>query len=71
MKIHGTFDIKRSDEQPGVINFIEHNETRCNVFLGVYIKATLGSSHKTLHENFKKTWNEAMKKKLGENSSTS
>lgn len=65
VKIHGTFDIKQSTEAPGVINFIEHNETRCNVFLSVYIKATTSSSHKSLHENFKKAWNEKMKQKLG------
>ena len=65
VRIHGTFDIRRLEENAGVINFVEHNETKCNVFLSVYIKATLGSSHKAMHENFKKAWNEAMKKKLG------
>jgi hypothetical protein len=65
VRLHGRFNIEKSSEAPGIINFIEHNETKCNVFLGVYIKATLGSSHKTLHENFKKAWNEKMKQKLG------
>ncbi|RMZ84261.1 hypothetical protein DV738_g809, partial [Chaetothyriales sp. CBS 135597] len=65
VKIHGTFNLYRSPDMLGVVHFIERNETKCNLFLGVYIKATLASSHKTLHENFKIAWNEALKRKLG------
>ncbi|RMZ79817.1 hypothetical protein DV737_g3270, partial [Chaetothyriales sp. CBS 132003] len=43
VKMHGSFSLQRSPDVPGVVHFIERNETRCNVFLGVYIKATLGS----------------------------
>ncbi|RMD40603.1 hypothetical protein DV735_g4539, partial [Chaetothyriales sp. CBS 134920] len=65
VKIHGTFNLYRSPDVLGVVHFIERNETKCNLFLGVYIKATLASSHRTLHENFKLAWNEALKHKLG------
>jgi hypothetical protein len=65
VKIHGTFDIQRSPESPGVINFVEHNETKCNVLLSMYIKATNSKAHREMHENFKKAWNEKMKEKLG------
>ena len=51
-------------EVDGVINFVEHNETRCNVFLAQYIKATTGSSHRAMHERFKERWNEEMKRRL-------
>jgi hypothetical protein len=64
VRIHGRFDVQKSAETDGVVNFIEHNETRCNLFLSAYIKATTGSSHKTMHENFKHRWNEDMKKRL-------
>ena len=64
VKVHGAFDIQASHDAPGVIHYIERNETKCNVFLSVYIKATTGSSHRTMHENFKNKWNEMMKAKL-------
>lgn len=64
VKVHGTFDIQRSNDGPGIIHYIERNETKCNVFLSMYIKATTGSSHRAMHENFKKKWSEEMKAKL-------
>ena len=74
VRIHGKFDVVKAaperkgeadgEEGEGVINFIEHNETRCNVFLAQYIKATTGSSHRAMHERFKEKWNEEMKRRL-------
>lgn len=52
--------------ETGVIHFIEHNETRCNALLGVYIKATTAKSHQTMHENFKRKWGEIVKAALSE-----
>ena len=67
VRIHGKFDVVKSAETEGgegVLNFIEKNETRCNVFLAQYIKATTGSSHREMHERFKGRWNEEMKRRL-------
>ncbi|ETN44992.1 uncharacterized protein HMPREF1541_09868 [Cyphellophora europaea CBS 101466] len=48
----------------GVVHFIEHNETKCNALLGVYIKATNTKSHQAMHENFKRRWGENIKRVL-------
>ncbi len=68
VRIHGKFDVVKAEQLgedgEGVINFVEHNETRCNVFLSAYIKATTGSSHRQMHERFKERWNEEMKRRL-------
>ena len=64
VRIHGKFDVVPSAEAEGVLDFIEHNETRCNVFLAQYIKATTGASHREMHERFKGRWNEEMKRRL-------
>lgn len=70
VRIHGTFSVTQSaDDNPGAedtLTFIEHNETKCNVLLAGYIKATMGSSHREMHERFKAGWNEKMKTRLGE-----
>lgn len=50
----------------GVIHYIEHNETRCNALLGVYIKATNAKSHREMHEGFKRRWGEEVKRRLQE-----
>ena len=65
VRIHGTFQIGKSEEGgEEVLNFIEHNETRCNWMLSKYIKATTGSAHREMHERFKGRWNEEMKRRL-------
>ena len=45
-----------NDGSDGVVHFIEHNETRCNALLGVYIKATNSKAHREMHETFKRRW---------------
>lgn len=48
----------------GVVHFIEHNETRCNALLGIYIKATNAKAHREMHEKFKRRWGEDIKRAL-------
>lgn len=52
------------DASTGLIHYIEHNETRCNALLSLYIKATTAKSHRTMHENFKRRWGDLVKDAL-------
>ena len=65
--VRPSMNIARDDDTggAGVIHFIEKNETRCNVLLSAYIKATAGAAHREMHERFKRQWNEGMKGALG------
>ena len=55
-----------STSETGLLHFIEHNETRCNALLSLYIKATNAKAHRTMHENFKRRWSEVVKGRLSE-----
>jgi hypothetical protein len=59
-------DSESSAHDTGLIHYIEHNETRCNKVLSVYIKATTAKSHRTMHENFKRRWGEIVKQQLSD-----
>lgn len=58
------WDTGDANSGDGVVHFIEHNETRCNALLGVYIKATNSKAHREMHENFKKRWGDEIKRVL-------
>jgi hypothetical protein len=52
--------------QQAVLHYIEHNETKCNTLLSLYIKATNAKSHRAMHEAFKRKWGENVKFALAE-----
>jgi hypothetical protein len=74
VSIYGTFTINiahckdnkaldASDGKGWVVNLLETNETKCNIVLGSYIRATTDKSHRQAHGRFKEEWRGRMKER--------
>jgi len=62
--IYGRWEVKQPESETGVLHLLEMSETRSNVFLSWYIKATTNKSHQILHQGIKERWLKRMKSAL-------
>jgi len=54
--IYGGWSLEWDEANENVLKLVEKDQIMCNWFLSLYIKSTLGFSHKTLHERFRDEW---------------
>ena len=64
VRIYGTWKAEASREDRAVIHLLEEAHIHCPIWLAWYIKATMTQSHRTLHDRFKKHWEQQLDERI-------